>query len=80
MLNGFEMIAMDEVTFHAPTKSNGRTEINVSLNGKPFGQMWTFKAKGETHPWHAKPLNGEHATFWGRNGKKEAMDYMRAAI
>lgn len=71
---------LDEITFHAPTKSNGRTEINVSLNGEPFGQMWTFAKKGEVHPWSCKPLNGDHAFFYGPNGKREAMNHMKSCV
>jgi len=72
------IISVDEFTFHAPTRSNGRTEINVSLNGKPFGQIWTFHKKGEVHPWHSKPLKGEHKAYYGRTGKRCAFAWMRA--
>lgn len=39
--------------------------IDVELDGNPFGQLWTFRNTRTTwHPWHAKPLNGEHQLFW----------------
>lgn len=39
--------------------------IDVERNGEPFGQLWTFRNSRTTwHPWHAKPLHGEHKTFW----------------
>jgi|SRR5579864_2949640 len=48
--------------------SNART-INVSQGGQPFGQLWTFRNTAtDTHPWHAKPLNGPHAAFYKEDG------------
>lgn len=38
-------------------------EFNVDLNGVPFGKVWTFKAKGEVHPFHVKTLSGFYAQF-----------------
>lgn len=47
--------------------------LNVEVDGKPFGQIWTFtKTKGEFHPWHAKPLNGEHRAFYAKDGGLQA--------
>lgn len=37
--------------------------INVSLNGEPFGQLWTFYVRGEIHGWHAKTLDGRSTVF-----------------
>jgi hypothetical protein len=42
--------------------------INVSKDGKPWAQIWTFVRKGEKHPWHAKPLHGKHASFYSCEG------------
>lgn len=55
---------MQEVTI-TKVKHSGSNAINfnVDLNGVPFGQIWTFKAKGEWHPYHVKTLAGYYATF-----------------
>jgi len=35
--------------------------INISKDGKSYGQMWTWpNTKNETHPWHVKLLNNTH--------------------
>jgi hypothetical protein len=61
--------------FTAPTTST--KTVNVSRNGEPFGQLWTWKnTRTEQHPWHAKPLNGEHEVF---KTLAEAKDHMRTA-
>ena len=54
------------MTFTKAKKRPGssKVEINVSKGGAPFGMLWTWaNTRTEWHPWHAKPLNGEHATF-----------------
>ena len=43
-------------------KGSNRIAYNVELNDVPFGQIWTFKAKGEFHPFHVKTLRGEYTT------------------
>lgn len=51
------------------TKANA-TRINVSRNGEPFAQLWTFKdSKYEAHPWHLKTLSGLYKTFGGAAGQ-----------
>lgn len=46
-------------------KGSSQRTINVDLNGVPFGQLWTFRNTKDTwHPWHAKPLTGEHQAFY----------------
>lgn len=38
-------------------------EIDTTL-GSPLGEIWTFvNTATECHPYHAKPLYGEHKTF-----------------
>ena len=38
--------------------------IEVSSGGEPFGLIWTYPDTAtESHPWHAKPLEGKHVTF-----------------
>ncbi len=55
-----KQMEMEMLTFTRVSK----TEINVDRGHVPFGQIWTFpRTRGEYHPWHAKPLNGEHRTF-----------------
>lgn len=70
---------MPNVTFKniLPAKGANRREINVEVDGKPFGQLWTFMAKGETHPWHAKTLSGEYRAFYSKDGGlTAALDFM----
>ena len=52
-------------------EKGNKIEINVSLNRKPYGQLWTWKnTEKEKHPWHAQPLDGKHQVFWGDGGRK----------
>lgn len=51
-----------------PSKDTNQRTINVERNGRPFGQLWTFEAKGETHPWHAKTLAGDYHAFYAKDG------------
>lgn len=44
-------------------KGSNRIAYNVDRNGVPFGQIWTFKASGEVHPFHVKTLAGAYAYF-----------------
>jgi hypothetical protein len=62
------------VTFSKDIKFRGsnQTTVNVSRNDRPFGQLWTFTAKGETHGWHAKTLAGDYRLFEAAN-KKDAL-------
>lgn len=66
------------ITFLKVAKKPGSSQqtINVERNGKPFGQLWTWpNTKTEWHPWHAKPLNGDHKTF---DNLKDAKTHMEA--
>jgi hypothetical protein len=53
------------VTFSNSIKVKGsnQTTVNVSRNDRPFGQLWTFTAKDETHGWHAKTVAGDYRLF-----------------
>lgn len=71
------------LTFRIQKKRPGTTQmvVNVERDGQPFGQLWTWPTTAtETHPWHAKPLTGEHKTFdkGGEGGIKAAKAYMEA--
>lgn len=59
------IIEVTEVTITGPIKNKGSNavEYNVDKNGVPFGKVWTFKARGEVHPFHAKTLAGAYANF-----------------
>ena len=51
--------------------------VNVSRDGEPFGQLWTWaNTRTELHPWHAQPLDGLHKLF---NSLPLAKEYMRNA-
>lgn len=55
---------MQNVTITKNTaKGSNAVRWNVDLNGVPFGQIWTFKARGEVHPFHVKTLAGAYAAF-----------------
>lgn len=58
-------VKIDEVTVtkKAKVKGSNRIAYDVDLNGVPFGQIWTFKAAGEVHPFHVKTLAGAYGTF-----------------
>lgn len=62
------MIKVQEITI-TKVKVSGSNMIafNVDLNGVPFGQIYTFKAKGEVHPYHVKTLAGFYATATNYN-------------
>jgi hypothetical protein len=80
---GFTRADLDEVTFHSPSVSRGsnQTKINVDLNGRPFAQLWTYTAKGESHPWHAKVTKtGRYRAFEGKRAKARAMDWIRGEV
>ena len=50
-------------------KGSGLITINVEKDDQPFGQIWTFRTSLDTkHPWHAKPLDGEHKSFFAKEG------------
>lgn len=81
------------LTFRIQKKRHGSTMmvVDVERDGQPFGQLWTWPTtRTEDHPWHAKPLNGEHKVFWkhsaplairaaeGGGGIKAAKAYMEA--
>ena len=46
-------------------RSSAVIQWNVSLHGKPFGAIFTYKdTDTDKSPWTAKPLNGETEFFW----------------
>jgi hypothetical protein len=59
-----EIVRTQEISFIAQPKRKGSQMVayNVDVNGKPYGKVYTFKARGETHPWHVSELNGFHDT------------------
>jgi hypothetical protein len=46
-------------------KGSNRTAWNVAnaTTGAPVGQIWTFTARGEIHPFHFKTLDGFYCIF-----------------
>lgn len=73
------VVAVTEITI-TKVPANGRgvsTRWNVAVNGVPFGQIWTFKNRGEVHPFHAKTLAGEYGAF---DTYAAAETFMRGAI
>lgn len=73
MFEGFKMVAVQEVTVTGPVKFKGSNRIayNYDLNGKPFGQIYTYKTAGEKHYWYASKADGSpiggSGTFHNRN-------------
>lgn len=58
-------------------KGSNAIEFNFDKNGAPFGKVWTFKGKGEIHPYHAKTLAGDYAPF---ATYEQAESYMRGKM
>lgn len=78
-LDDVETVHLDEFTISPEFKDeHGKIEINVDLNGSPFAQLWTWRKSRETHPWHAKTLNGDYSHFYGIGGKQRAIDFVRS--
>lgn len=79
MLAGFEVVALQGVTITGPIRNPGSKMVawNVDRKGVPFGKIWSFKARGEVHPFHAKPLTADYASF---ATYAEAENYMRGAM
>ena len=50
-------------------RGSNQISIDVARNGRPFGQIWTFrKTATETFPWTAKTLAGEFKHFYKVDG------------
>ena len=68
-MNGFEFRER-----RIPAGDPHKREIEVSRHGRPYGLLWTWEGvKDEWHPWHAKPLHGDHHTYPTLEKAKEAM-------
>lgn len=69
-------IKVQTVTIEGPVRHKGSTckFWNVSVDGVPFGQIWTFIARAEIHGFHAKTLAGEYKLC---NTFDEAETFMR---
>lgn len=67
-----------EITF-TRVKSPGSNRIcwNVNRGAQAFGQIWTFKVKGEKHGHHAQTRNGGYMLFVGRNSFEEAQEFVK---
>lgn len=65
------------ITHVYPAKGSNCIKWNVDYNGRPFGQLWTFKARGEVHRYHAKSLAGVYANF---ATYAEAESFMRGLV
>lgn len=72
-------VRANEITFIAQEQRKGSSRIvyNVNVNGRPFGQVWTFKVPGETHPWHVGELNGFHDI---RGSKEQAFELIKDRV
>jgi hypothetical protein len=44
-------------------QGSNATRWNIESDGRPYGQIWTFHAAGEVHPYHMQLLNGFYAQF-----------------
>ncbi len=75
----FPTIYVPTFTITRPARGKGGNQViwNVALDGNPFGQIWTFQARGECHPFHAKALSGEYARF---RTYKDAELFLRGLI
>lgn len=61
------------ITKRGRVKGSNAIEWTVARNGVPFGLIWTFKARGEAHPFHAKTLDGAYKCFANYEGAEEFM-------
>lgn len=61
------------ITKVRPAGGSKMVRWNVDKNGEPFGQIWTFKVRGEQHPFHAKTLDGAYKCFANYEGAEEFM-------
>lgn len=61
------------ITKKTKVKGGNMIQWNVERDGVPFGAIWTFKAAGEVHPFHAKTLAGNYQVF---GTLEEAKDFM----
>ena len=52
-------------------KGGNVVAVNVERCGRPFGQIWTFKAKNEIHFWHFKTVNGLYQVFPTRRAAQD---------
>jgi|14_taG_2_1085336.scaffolds.fasta_scaffold97039_2 hypothetical protein len=65
---------MDLMTFLRVKPIGRKITVNVSRNGEPFGQLWTWSnTRTERHPWHSKPLDGEHKTHKTQKAARKRM-------
>lgn len=48
------------ITKQPRIKGSPRIEWNVAVDGVPFGKIYTYKARGEYHPYSAKTADGEN--------------------
>lgn len=79
-MTNLQTIHVDEISFVRASKNSGSNMVawNVSLNGKPFGQVWTFRnTKTDTHRFHAKTLKDDYADF---ATKAEAFTFIRSKV
>jgi len=57
------MTTITDFTKAKKDAGSNRVYFNASRNGVPFGQIWTWEAKDESHPFHALALHGPYGTF-----------------
>jgi hypothetical protein len=63
-----------------PCSDSSRMAINITKNGEPFGQLWSWKdTKIEQHPWHVRLLNGRYKIEWGKN-KSHALKTLKTWV
>lgn len=71
-----QFVSVQEITVTGPVKVKGspRVAYNYDLNGVPFGQVYTFKVPGETHPFHAVRADGTYiGAFFNRKDADKAI-------
>lgn len=72
------IITIQQITITKAAASKGTAIIayNVDLNGKPFGQMYSYKTD-LSRAWHAKALNGAYKLC---DTRKSAELFLRGAM
>lgn len=61
-----QFVQVQEITITGPIKYKGSNRVswNYDLDGKPFGQVFTFRARGEVHQFQAVTAAGRHLGFF----------------
>lgn len=77
-----QLVEVQEITITGPIKFKGSNMVswNYDLNGKPFGSVFTFKTKGEVHPFGVTLAEGNTKFLGHYKNLADADTVIRAAM